>query len=157
MSKVWSRRSLKECERVIGYSFRKKGLLKLALTHPSFASENNLPSNERLEFLGDAVLSLVIATFLYRKFPLSAEGDLTVERAKLVNRRSLYQLSKGLGLGKFILLGKGEEKQEGRKNISNLANLLEAIIGAVYLDGGYDKAKLFIKRLFPLSVLLPGQ
>ena len=148
MSKICSLKSLRECEGVIGYSFRKKALLKLALTHSSFASENNLPSNERLEFLGDAVLSLIIATFLYKKFPLSPEGKLTVERAELVNRNNLYDVSKGLGIGKFIVLGKGEEEQGGRKNISNLANLLEAIIGALYLDGGYSAARLFIKHHF---------
>ena len=148
MSKICSLKSLRECEGVIRYSFRKKALLKLALTHSSFASENNLPSNERLEFLGDAVLSLIIATFLYKKFPLSPEGKLTVERAELVNRNNLYNVSKGLDLGKFIVLGKGEEEQGGRKNISNLANLLEAIIGAVYLDGGYSSARLLIKHHF---------
>lgn len=139
---------ISELEKVLGYVFKNKGRLMEALTHPSFAFENNLPSNQRLEFLGDAVLSLVVAEELFESFPQAPEGMLTQRRADIVQGKSLTVISRRLGLGKFLRLGKGEEKQGGRKTPSNLANVLEAIIGALYLDSGIRASRVFIKQHF---------
>ena len=133
---------------VLGYRFRNKALLHRALTHPSFAFENNLPSNQRLEFLGDAVLSLIVAERLFRKLPEAPEGILTQRRADFVQKTTLAELGRKMALGRFLLLGKGEEKQGGRQTPSNLANVLESLIGAIYLDGGLEPARRFIEKNF---------
>jgi len=143
-----------ECEKILGYHFKKKSLLKEALTHSSFAYENNLPSNERMEFLGDAILErdaileLVVSDILYRKYPQAAEGELTEKRASLVNGKKLTVIARKLSLGKFLFLGKGENAQGGRKLSSNLANALEAIIGAIFLDRGLRAATRFIIKVW---------
>ncbi len=125
-------------ENKIGYSFRNKALLRTALTHSSFANEHLLgreQSNERLEFLGDSVLSLVVCDHLYRTFPASPEGELTVWRKNVVCREALTAYAQQIGLGEYLLLGRGEEK-EGREKPKILEDAFEALVGAIYLDSG---------------------
>ncbi len=139
---------LEKIQKKIGFKFKEKGLLEEALTHRSYLNEN--PSwkhhnNERLEFLGDAVLELVMTEELFRRFPKREEGKLTVLRAALVNSKSLYEVASNIGLDKELLLSRGENKDvggKGRETIS--ANAVEAVIGAIYMDQGYEKAKRFI-------------
>ncbi|HCG77277.1 MAG: hypothetical protein COZ37_03910 [bacterium (Candidatus Ratteibacteria) CG_4_10_14_3_um_filter_41_18] len=147
---------INECEKVLGYWFKRKSLLKEALNHSSFAYENNLISNERMEFLGDSILGLIVSVILYKKYPKAAEGDLTEKRSSLVSRKHLASVAKKLCLGKFLFLGKGEEAQGGRQLASNLGNSLEAIIGAIYLDGGLLPTRKFIKKLFFPSPKFPS-
>ncbi len=142
--------SLEELEKRIGYCFKEKALLKQALTHSSYANEqkiNKLPDYERLEFLGDAVLEMVSSTFLFEKFPELSEGKLTKTRATLVCGASLAFCAKDIELGKFVLLGRGEEATGGREKETITSDVMEAVIGAIYLDGGLDKASAFIHRL----------
>jgi ribonuclease III len=125
------------------------GLLERALTHRSFAYENGgLPTNERLEFLGDSVLGLIVTGTLFREYPDLAEGQLAKLRAAVVNMRALAGVARGLRLGSYIRLGKGEEGTGGRDKASILADTLEAVIGAVYLDCGLDAADELVHRLF---------
>jgi ribonuclease-3 len=140
-----------ELQNQLGYVFHDPGLLRLALTHPSVAHEQGLPiqTNQRLEFLGDAVLQLVLTRELYDKFPAFGEGPLTKARAKLVNRRSLAERSRQLGLGRHLILSRGEEISGGRERPSALADTFEALLGAIFLDGGFDAARDFILRQFP--------
>ncbi|OGM13691.1 ribonuclease III [Candidatus Woesebacteria bacterium RIFCSPLOWO2_01_FULL_39_23] len=128
-------------------TFGDKGLMDLALTHRSWVNENpgKRRSNERLEFLGDAVLEFIVSNALYQKFPLKEEGFLTALRAQLVNTISLSQVAINMDLGKYIYLSKGEEDGGGRENPSILANTTEAIIGALFLDKGTSGAETFIK------------
>ena len=120
-------------------------LMTTALTHPSYAQESNLiTNNQRLEFLGDAVLSFVVAEYLYTHYPQQAEGELTKIRARVVCEPALSKVARQLNLGKYLLLGKGEEKSGGRNRQSILADAVEAVIGAVYLDQGYEAARDFI-------------
>ncbi|MCL2616712.1 MAG: ribonuclease III [Defluviitaleaceae bacterium] len=131
------------------YTFNDKTLFELALTHSSFSNENNLPtSNQRLEFLGDAVLELIISDTLYRQYPHISEGELTKLRASIVCEPSLCEVAKSLGLGEKILLGNGEEMSGGRERGSILSDALEALIGAIYLDGGLEHARKFIRSNF---------
>jgi ribonuclease-3 len=124
-------------------------LLDRALMHRSFAYENGgLPTNERLEFLGDSVLGLIVTDTLFRKHPDLPEGNLAKLRAAVVNSRALAGVARGLGLGSYVRLGKGEESTGGRDKSSILADTLEAVIGAVYLDGGMDAADPLVHRLF---------
>ena len=134
----------------LGYTFRDESLLRLALTHPSIAHEQRAPGqhNQRLEFLGDAVLQLALTRELYEKFPAVGEGPLTKARAKLVNRRTLAVHGRELGLGAHLILSRGEERHGGRERPSALADTYEALVGAVFLDGGYDAARDFILREF---------
>ncbi len=135
-------------ETILNYSFRDIRKLMHALKHRSFLSvtnEENSASNERLELLGDAVLELIATEDLYHAYPREDEGTLTKMRAVLVSRRVLGTIAAELGLGKFLLLNKGEEKTGGRMRPSNLANLYEAILGAMYLDGGYAPARQFVQ------------
>ncbi len=134
----------------LGYTFRDEALLQLALTHPSVAHENGLPAqhNQRLEFLGDAVLQLVLTGALYEKFPAFGEGPLTKARAKLVNRRTLAVHGRTLGLGEHLVLSRGEEMHGGRERPSALADAFEALMGALFMDGGFDAAQEFILREF---------
>ncbi len=139
----------KEIESILNYSFRDIRELMHALKHRSFLSvtnETTIASNERLELLGDAVLELIATEDLYHAFPQEDEGTLTKMRAVLVSRQVLGKIATELGLGEFILLNKGEEKTGGRTRPSNLANLYEAILGAIYLDGGYKPAKNFVQN-----------
>jgi ribonuclease III len=134
----------------LGYEFRDPALLRLALTHPSIAHEQGAPlqTNQRLEFLGDAVLQLVLTRELYEKFPSVGEGSLTKARAKLVNRRTLAEHGRQLGLGKNLALSRGEELHGGRERPSALADTFEALVGALFLDGGFEAARDFILRQF---------
>jgi len=137
-------------EERLGYSFHNPQLLRLALTHPSIAHEQGLPiqTNQRLEFLGDAVLQLVLTRELYDKFPYCGEGPLTKARAKLVNRRSLAERARQLGLGQHLILSRGEEMSGGRERPSGLADTFEALLGAIFLDSGFAQARDFILREF---------
>ena len=134
----------------LGYKFRDENLLRLALTHPSVAHESGVPTahNQRLEFLGDAVLQLVLTRELYEKFPAFDEGPLTKARAKLVNRRTLAEHARALELGAHLILGHGEATHGGRERASTLADAFEALLGAIFLDGGFDAAREFILREF---------
>lgn len=146
----------------IHYRFRQVKLLELALSHSSWANEQGCPelSNERLEFLGDAVLELCVSEEAYRRFPDAAEGLLTKLRSRLVKTSTLAGLARTLGLERRLCLGRGEEAQGGRERDSLLADALEAMLGAVFLDGGFEAAQDFVLRLleplWPESPALPG-
>lgn len=147
--------SLELLEKRIGYSFQNKLLLKQAITHSSYTNEqkiNKYGHYERLEFLGDAVLELVSSEFLFTLHKEKAEGELTKMRASMVCEPSLAFCAKDLEIGEFMLLGKGEESTGGRRRDSIISDAMEAVIGAIYLDGGMDAAKDFINR-FVLSDL----
>ena len=140
---------LEELEKAIGYEFRQKGLLRQALTHSSYANERHmrkLSDNERLEFLGDAVLELVSSDFLYRNYAKLPEGDLTKLRASIVCEPTLALCTRQMRLGSYLFLGKGEDQTGGRTRKSILSDALEALIGAIYLDGGFSPAQKFIQR-----------
>jgi ribonuclease-3 len=134
----------------LGYVFRDPALLQLALTHPSVAHEQGaaLQTNQRLEFLGDAVLQLALTRELYEKFSAFGEGPLTKARAKLVNRRTLAERAKHLGLGQCLIVSRGEEMHNGRERPSALADAYEALLGAIFLDGGFEAARVFILTQF---------
>ena len=138
----------------LGYAFRDGALLRLALTHPSIAHEQGAPvqHNQRLEFLGDAVLQLALTRELYERFPAFDEGPLTKARAKLVNRRALAVHGRLLGLGAYLIVSRGEELHGGRERPSALADAYEALVGAIFLDGGFDVAREFILREFQAGV-----
>ena len=140
---------MRELEERLQYRFHQPELLAEALSHSSYANEHrsaHLNSNERLEFLGDSVLGFVTAEFLFRQHPDLPEGDLTRIRAALVCEQSLYEVAKKLGLGEFLRLGRGEEAGGGRERTSILADATEAVIAAVYLDGGIQAASDLIHR-----------
>ena len=135
--------------RGLGIPFDDTGLLRLAFTHSSYANENphaGAVSNERLEFLGDAVVGLVVAERAYRELPQHREGGLTSLRAALVQDETLARVARSLGLGRFMQMGRGEDASGGRERTSNLAALFEALAGAVYLDQGFDAARGFVIR-----------
>lgn len=137
-------------EQKLGYTFQNKSLLTHALTHSSYANEHRgsgITSNERLEFLGDSVLGMVVADYLFRTHPDMPEGELTRTRAALVREGSLYEVAKALGLGSYLRLGKGEDAGGGRTRPSILADATEAILAAVYLDGGITPVRAMIQRL----------
>lgn len=136
-------------ETILAYKFRNSLLLAEALTHPSLAYETQKPhfDNQRLEFLGDAVLQLVLTEHIYSMFPQYSEGDLTKFRARLVSKTALFKFAKNIHLGEYVMLGKGEEVSGGRERASTLADALEALLGAVYLDGGFEAAKEVIVRI----------
>ncbi|MCR4434411.1 MAG: ribonuclease III [Clostridiales bacterium] len=139
--------SINEYERAIGYTFKDKNNAILALTHSSYANENRhekLTSNERLEFLGDAVLNIIISESIYKRYSGLDEGEMTKIRANIVCEASLVQCANKIELGKYLLLGKGEEMTGGRNRISILSDAFEALIGAIYLDGGMKSARKFI-------------
>jgi ribonuclease-3 len=138
-------------EQTIGHSFRDQALLDQALTHKSHVNEakhKHLKHNERLEFLGDAVLTLVISEHLAAMFPESTEGDLSKLKARLVSEVSLAAASRRLDLGALLRLGRGEELTQGREKPSILANTLEAVVAALYLDAGLEVARKFVLRIF---------
>ena len=140
---------LEELQDKIGYKFTEEKLLRQAVTHSSFANEKHLKKhsdNERLEFLGDAVLEIVSSEFLYKIYPNKSEGDLTKFRASLVCEPTLALCTREIDLGKYLYLGKGEDLNGGRMRNSILSDALEAVIGAIYLDGGFENAKKFIHR-----------
>ena len=148
-------RNFEEFEEKLGYSFKTPELLQMALTHRSYINESRTRDgkhNERLEFLGDAVLELITTEFLYAKYPNKPEGDLTSSRSGLVNTSTLATVSLELGVNDFLLLSKGESKDTGRARQYILANAFEAIVGALYIDGGYDTAQKFVaKYLLPMT------
>ena len=140
---------IKDFQNTIGYNFQSEGLLRQALTHSSYANENHmkkLSDNERLEFLGDAVLELVSSDFLYKNYQKLPEGELTKLRASIVCEPTLALCAKELHLGEYLLLGKGEDQTGGRERKSILSDALEAVIGAIYLDGGFANAKEFVLK-----------
>lgn len=142
---------LRALEDILHYQFVNIHLLDKALTHRSFVNENqslDLKDNERLEFLGDAVLDLCISDMLMREFPEYTEGQLSKIRASIVNEQPLAQLAREFHLGEFLLLGKGEELSGGRTKNSILSNALEAVIAAIYMDGKFERTLEFIKHLF---------
>ena len=140
---------IKKFQEVIGYHFHDEKLLRQALTHSSFANEKHLKKhsdNERLEFLGDAVLEIISSEFLYKEYPDKPEGELTKLRASIVCEPTLALCTKDIALGEYLLLGKGEDQTGGRGRKSILSDALEAVIGAIYLDGGFANAKEFIHK-----------
>ncbi len=140
---------LEELEKQLKIKFKNKDILREAFTHRSYLNENTkwaLPHNERLEYLGDAVLELVTTDFLFNKFPEKQEGELTSIRAALVNHTMLSNVAESLSLEKYILLSRGEAKDEGRAKEAIIANSVEALIGAIYIDQNYAKAEKFIKK-----------
>ena len=146
---------INELEKAIGYQFRNITLLQNALSHSSYANErwhDSLKSNERLEFLGDSVLGMVVAEHLYRTFPHRPEGELTRMRADMVCEKTLAKVANGLGLGKHLMLGKGEEQGGGRSRESILADAVESVIAACYLDGGMTAAVQFIQKFILVNV-----
>lgn len=145
------KKKLKEFEKRLGYSFKKKEYLFRALSHKSYANENNLPpkeNNERYEFLGDAVLELSISHILITTFPKYSEGELSKIRAAVVNEAQLSEIAKGIGVCDYMNLGRGEDLTGGRNKPSLLSDAYEAILGAVYIDRGFDKAGKVVKRHF---------
>ncbi len=146
---------IKDLELAIGYKFSNITLLQNALTHSSYANErwhNSLMSNERLEFLGDSILGMVVADFLYRNFPNRPEGELTRMRADMVCETSLAVVAAKLDLGKHLLLGHGEEQGGGRTRASTLADAVESVIAGAYLDGGMAAAEEFIRKFILCNV-----
>lgn len=133
---------LKAIQKVLSYTFKNEGPLLQALTHKSYANEKKGPltDNERLEFLGDAVLDLAISHLIMEKFPNLSEGEMSKLRASVVNESSLAAMAKGVGLDQYLLLGRGEELSGGRKKPSILADSFEAVIAAIYMDGGFEEA-----------------
>lgn len=144
-------RSYDELEKTIGYTFRDQSILKQALIHKSYTNESgskhpNIDCNERLEFLGDSVLSLVVSSYIYEKYPLLPEGDLSRIRSCTVSEDPLAGFASQIDLGEYLRLGKGEEKSNGRNKPSITSSAFEALIAAIYLDGGLSPARSFILR-----------
>jgi len=135
----------------LGYSFKTPARLTRALCHSSYVNEQSEPgltSNERLEFLGDAVLNLAVSHLLMQRYPDLSEGELSRNRANLVNETQLAAIARTIGIGSYLLLGKGEALSDGREKNSILADAIEAVLAAIYLDGGFDAAFQFVKRQF---------
>ena len=146
---------IKDLETAIGYRFRNISLLQNALTHSSYANErwhNSLMSNERLEFLGDSILGMVVAEYLYRTFPDRPEGELTRMRADMVCEKSLAAVAARIDLGRHLMLGNGEEQSGGRNRDSILADAVESVIAASFLDGGMNAARQFIQKFILVEV-----
>ncbi|MDI6731363.1 MAG: ribonuclease III [Candidatus Margulisbacteria bacterium] len=135
---------LETLEKKIGAAFTSKQLLNQAFTHSSFGHEKKLPDNERMEFLGDAVLKLVVSEYLYLKFPERAEGGLTKIRASVISDDTLSKIARDLSIGDYLLLSENEKKTGGARRKSNLANVFEALLGAIFLDSGIGKSREFI-------------
>ena len=146
---------IKDLEEAIGYHFHNISLLQNALTHSSYANErwhNSLLSNERLEFLGDSILGMVVAEYLFRTFPNRPEGELTRMRADMVCEKTLAAVANEIRLGEHLLLGHGEEQGGGRSRNSILADAMESVIAACFLDGGMEAAQRFIRRFILVEV-----
>lgn len=142
---------MNDFEKVIDYTFSDKTLMETALSHSSYANESKtaLQSNERLEFLGDSVLSIVVSQYLFNHFSHLPEGELTKIRASLVCEKSLFEFAQKINLGEYLFLGKGEAASGGRTRPSILADAFEAVIAAIYLDGGIENAQKFILKFIP--------
>ncbi len=138
---------LAEFERRLGISFKKRGLLKIALTHSSLVHGAKIKSNEILEFLGDAVLELAVREFLYNKYPKKDEGELNELKKRYTSEEALYRIGKRIKIGEFLSMGRGEELTGGRERSSNISSAIEALIGAIYLDRGWNYTRDFINRL----------
>ncbi len=141
--------SIEDLQAALGYEFNKYDLMVEAITHPSLLKKkrvNTLKAYERLEFLGDSVLGLVVAEMLLKEFPTESEGELARRHANLVNGVTVSTVARDIGISKYILMSDGEEAGGGRDNSANLEDVLEALIAAIYLDGGLDEAKKFISR-----------
>ncbi len=146
---------IKDLELALGYRFRNITLLHNALTHSSYANEfwhDSLKSNERLEFLGDSILGMIVAEYLYRNFPDRPEGELSRMRADMVCEQALAQIAIQLKLGDHLLLGRGEEQSGGRARVSILADAVESVIAAAFLDGGMDAARALIEKFVLCNV-----
>ena len=151
MNSIYAIKNTNELCRRLEYTFKEKDLLDEAFQHSSYVNEHpnsGLSDNERLEFLGDAVLELAISHIIMDLYPEAKEGDLSKYRARVVNERGLFLIARELELGNYLLLGKGEELSNGRTKLSILANTMEALLGALYLDAGFDKTKEIIQSLF---------
>ncbi len=144
---------MKEIERKIGYEFSDKQLLKTALSHSSYANENHTRNNERLEFLGDSVLSIVVSDYIFKKMENVNEGDLSKFRATLVCEQSLAEISKKINLSELVFLGRGEEKMGGRRRPSIISDAFEALLGAIYLDSGIESARKWVLSLMEDRIL----
>ncbi|MDW8103252.1 MAG: ribonuclease III family protein [Anaerolineae bacterium] len=143
-------RELDSLQQILGFSFKDVSLLRQALTHPSYANEDpqgQFRSNERLEYLGDTLLGFIVGWELYERFPALSEGELTKLRASLVCRENLARLANKFDLGNYIFLGKGEEKCGGRQKLKILASCLEAIIGAAFVDQGFEAARKLVRGI----------
>lgn len=147
-------KKLESLEKKVDYSFKDKGLMNMALTHTSYVKGDGRASehNERLEFLGDAVLELCVSEYLYNRFSEYNEGDMTRLRAQTVCEGALFDVAKGLDLGSVLLLGRGEDHSGGREKPSILSDAVEALIGALYIDGGMDTARRFIMSFIGAAV-----
>lgn len=145
--------NLSEFEKVIGYEFKNKSLLETALTHSSYANEKQKgrECNERLEFLGDSVLGVITADYFYHNLAHLPEGEMTKKRAACVCEKSLHGFAKEINLGKYLFLGRGEDNTGGRKRASILADAFEAVIGAIYLDGGLEQVRNFVLRFIKVA------
>lgn len=135
---------MKQLQEKLNYRFKDRELIATALTHSSYANEHRCQSNERLEFIGDSILGMVVAVYLYRTFPTLPEGKMTRIRAELVCEQSLWEVADKLSFGSYLRLGKGEALTGGRQRHSILADCVEAVIAALYIDGGFEVAKAFI-------------
>ncbi len=147
---------MEEFQKIIGYQFKNQGLLTEALTHSSYANEHKnkkIKCNERLEFLGDAVLSIVVSDYIFKNCPHLPEGELTKLRASLVCEKSLFQFAKKIDLGNYLILSKGEKNSHGDERPSILSDAFEAVIAAIYLDGGIEKARKHILRFVEPEIL----
>jgi len=147
--RVSSSKNIADLENNLGYTFKKKSLIKEAITHKSYAHEKqkgSLSFNERMEFLGDSVLELIISEYIFTTYPEYTEADLSRIKAYTVQESTLAEIAKSINIGDCLILGKGEEMTGGRKKDSLLADAFEAVLAAIYLDGGYKKAKAFILR-----------
>lgn len=138
---------MNDFESKLGYEFKDKKLLEIALTHSSYANEKRKESNERLEFLGDSVLSVIVSSYLFKKLDKINEGDLTKIRASLVCEQALAEFSKKISLSDYIMLGKGEEMTGGRKRASIISDAFEAVLAAIYLDGGIETAQKWVMNV----------
>lgn len=151
--------NLKGAQNALGYKFKDKNFLMQALTHSSYSYENTewMGSNERMEFLGDAVLGIVISDYLYKKHIDIDEGELTKRRSVLVCEKSLATFAKKISLGEFLILGKGELANKGHEKASILADAFEAVLGAIYLDGGINQARKFLFKIISSTSIQPAE
>lgn len=148
MSQILTKAKVSE---IIGYDFRDQNLMILAFTHSSYANKNQLKSNQRLEFLGDSVLSLVVSDYIYKKFENYNEGELTRFRAAVVCEKKLAKVATSLNLGSIILMGRSETLSHGRQKESILADTFESLVGAIYLDSGLDSVKFWIDKVLKIE------
>ena len=139
---------MEELEKILNYNFKNKELLKEALTHPSLSINKKIKNYERLEFLGDSILSMIIIEYLYKKYQNEKEGQLSKRKSYLVSKDRLSNIARSMNIGKYIIMTKGEEKTGGRDNKNNLENVMEAIIGAIYLDSNINTIRNFILNIW---------